>query len=138
MDKESPQATGPTPYIIDMSRHFSQFYLLLPANQSDFIDEFIEHAETNGLSGLEGRLKKSDEIPTSDRLWLTKVKYAQKHNLWHYHAGYPRWDMSKPFGDRTSEWVLHFMQHPCGTRSTLVHWDKHPPFQLPKSTQLII
>lgn len=136
MDTEPPESPGQPSFIIDMSVNFAKIYTRLPANQSDFIDNFIDHVEEKGLIGLPGRLKQSDDIPTSDKDWLVKVKYAQKYNLWHYHAGYPAWDMTKPLGDWTSQWVLHMMMHPCGARSTLVHWDLHPPFNLPKKPQL--
>ncbi|VEF08474.1 Uncharacterised protein [Pseudomonas fluorescens] len=118
-------------HIVNMSDHFEITYLDMAANELFPVDNFITHVEENGLILLEGRLKKSDDIPTDDGEWLKKVLFVREHNLWHYHIGYPSYDPGKPFGDRTSEYVLHLQRHPCGTKTTIVHWAKHPPFKLP-------
>lgn len=135
MDKETLEQP---PFIVDMSVHFAQVYATLPANDSDPIDKFIDHVENNGLVGLPGRLKYSWDIPSDDGLWQTKFQYAKSNNLWHYHIGLPSYDQTKPVGDQTSEWVLHLIRHPCGFRTTIVHWDKHPPFKLPEPHHLLL
>ncbi|ENS5867113.1 hypothetical protein GKX74_002120, partial [Neisseria gonorrhoeae] len=56
------------------------------------IAEFIAHVQQNGLSGLPGRNKSSDNVPADDPQWLEKVRFAQRHNLWHYHIGIPKYN----------------------------------------------
>lgn len=73
------------------------------------INAFVEHVEQSGFVGLAGRNKPSDEVPTDDPNWREKVKYAQAHNLWHYHIGIPDYaDGVK--GDKTSEYILHYIR----------------------------
>ena len=118
-------------HIVNMSDHFEIDYLNMAANEALPIDTFITHVESNGMISLPGRLKRSDNVPTDDGLWLKKVLFARENNLWHYHVGFPFYDAGKSYGDQTSEYVLHLQRHPCGTRTTILHWDKHPPFRLP-------
>lgn len=47
----------------------------------------MAHVRDFGLHDLVGRNKSSDNVPTDDPNWTAKVKYAQEHNLWHYHIG---------------------------------------------------
>jgi len=42
------------------------------------IAEFVFHVQENGLINLQGRNKSSDNVPTDDPNWRTKVLYAQK------------------------------------------------------------
>ncbi|KWS35891.1 hypothetical protein AL065_01100 [Pseudomonas amygdali pv. ulmi] len=125
-------------HIVDLSTHFAKIYGTAPANDIDFIDDFIEHVEENGLDGLPGRLKISWDIHKDDPLYARKSQYAKKYDLWHYHVGVGKggYDQTKPYGDWTSQWVIHLRRHPCGTRTTIVDWDPHPPFILPQPNTL--
>lgn len=121
-----------------MSVSFARVYAMLPANESQPIDDFIDHVEERGFAGLPGRFKKSDDINPNSANWLAKVRYVNALNLWHYHAGFPEWDLSMPLGDRTSGWVLQMIKHSCGYRATLVLWNQHPPFRLPRPHELLL
>ena len=135
MDSE---AAGTIQHVVDLSINFAQIYSTIAANDSKFVDDFIDHVEQYGLNGLPGRLKPSWDIPTNDPFWLKKVQFAQQWHLWHYHLGMPSFDQSKGHGDYTSEWVLHLRRPPCGTRTIIVDWDKHPPFELPKEKYFLM
>lgn len=91
---------------------------------------------THGLNRdqLKGKLVSSDNVPTSDPEWLKKVKYAQQHNLHHYHIGIPFYQDSGK-GYCTSEYVLHF-QKISDTHIKLVDLSYHPPMQLPTLADL--
>lgn len=136
MGTEATEGKGSTTYLVDMSVRFAQIYATMSANQADFVDGFVEHFEKQGILGLEGRFKKSDNVRNNDPFWLRKVKFAQDNFLWHYHIGYPSFDESKPFGDRTSQYILHVTLTPCKRESLLVGWGKHPPFILPSLDDL--
>jgi hypothetical protein len=132
----SEGTSGAPKHVIDFSVHFAKIYDVVAANDADFIDSFIEHAEEHGLVGLPGRLKCSWDIPPDDPQFASKTQYAKKWNLWHYHVGMPHYDMTNGHGDFTSQWVLHLRRHPCGLYTTIVDWDPHPPFVLPKENTL--
>ncbi len=68
--------------------------LNFPESDLDIIAEFIDHLKQYGFTGLEGRNKSSDEVPTDDPQWREKVAYAQQHNLWHYHIGIPNYQIT--------------------------------------------
>lgn len=125
-------------HMVDMSVSFAHIYNRAPANDIDFVDDFIEHVEKHGLEGLPGRLKYSWDIHKDDPHFASKTQYAKKYLLWHYHVGVGQggYDESRPYGDWTSQWVLHLRRHSCGTRTTIVDWDSHPPFTLPKVATL--
>lgn len=134
MGTETPPSDGKQPHIVDMSLHFARAYDRLAANDPkvDSINQFIDHVETSGFSGLPGRIKKSDDINPNIPGWRAKIEYVRANNLWHYHMGYPCWDESRPPGDWTSQYVLHLMRHECGERTTIIHYSEHPPFKLPQ------
>lgn len=138
MGTEPTESTGQPPFIVDMSVSFARIYAMLPANESQPIDNLIDHVEANGFAGLPGRLKKSDDINPDTPGWAAKISLVRTFNLWHYHAGFPYWDESRPLGDFTSEYVIQMMRHPCGYRTTLVTWTKHPPFRLPHLHELLL
>ncbi|WP_201546115.1 hypothetical protein [Psychrobacter sp. H7-1] len=100
------------------------------------ISAFIQHVQNHGLANLEGRNKSSDNVPTDDPRWLVKVKHAKKYNLWHYHIGIPTYEGE--FGDKTSEYVLHYMLDEVGRKITLVYMSAHPPFELPNDEYLTL
>lgn len=125
-------------HIVDFSVHFARIYEQAAANDVDFVDDFIEHVESNGLKGLPGRLKYSWDVPVDDPRFASKSQYAKKYSLWHYHFGMGKdgFDQSRPYGDWTSQWILHLRRHSCGSRTTIVDWDSHPPFELPRLDRL--
>lgn len=94
---------------------------------SNFISEYL----SNGFFGsLKGRNKPSWIVSTKDPLCLSKVSYAKKYNLHHYHIGIPFYDTS-PRGDFTSQYILHY-QKISDTEIKIIDLDSHPPFILPK------
>lgn len=125
-------------HVVDFSVSFAKIYDRVAANDIDFIDDFVEHVEANGFNNLPGRLKISWDVDKDDPQFASKTVYAKKYNLWHYHLGMGKggFDQSRPYGDWTSEWVIHLRRHPCGTRTTIVDWDPHPPFALPRPETL--
>lgn len=94
---------------MDVGVLFAKEVLNFPDDDRKKIKAFIDHVKAYGLNGLEGRNKSSDNVPTDDRDFVNKVQVALQLKLWHYHIGIDAYDMSKPFGDRTSEYVLHYM-----------------------------
>lgn len=130
-------------HIVDFSVHFAKIYDTACANDDtdigiDRVDDFIEHVEQKGLINLPGRLKNSWDVDPQDPLFASKTQFAKKYRLWHYHIGVGKggYDESRPYGDWTSQWVIHLRLHECGTRSTIVDWDPHPPFRLPSNDRL--
>ncbi len=105
----------------------------LPDKDLVKIMDFINHLKINGFNDLEGRNKKSDNVPTDDPKWQHKVSYAQQHNLWHYHIGIPEYKISES-GDFVSEYILHYQL--IGKRVKIVDFSAHPPFRLPSSSYL--
>ena len=139
MGQEGTEGTEPSlVHIVDFSVHFARIYSTAPANDIELVDDFIEHVEVHGLSKLPGRLKASWDISPDDPQFASKSQYAKKYLLWHYHIGVGKngYNKSNPYGDWTSEWVLHLRVHGCGGRTTIVDWDPHPPFVLPGKTIL--
>lgn len=100
----------------------------------DKLTNFFEHIENNGFACLEGRNKKSTDVRDA-----IKKAYAQQHNLWHYHIGILQYDMSKPFGKRTSRYVVHYQFDYSGTSKTvkIVDVSDHSPFTLPSVNALV-
>ncbi len=100
-----------------------------PTEDQKKIFDFASHITINGFSGLPGRVKQSTDVDKNDHKFLEKVRYARDNNLWHYHIGIPSYDESKPYGDWTSKYVLHYTH--LGNDVIIVDMDSHPPFNLP-------
>ncbi|MCL1128077.1 hypothetical protein [Shewanella surugensis] len=122
-------------YTVDYGRCFLENFKYFPEADKNKITEFIEHYEDHGLVGLPGRIKNSDNVDPNDPEFLSKVKYAQEHKLWHYHLGIPNYDESNSFGDWTSEYLLHY-QSVSLYEIKIVDFDYHPPFSFPESNYL--
>lgn len=120
---------------VNLSPTFKTYLKNFPKSDQLKIAGFINHVKKYGLNSLEGRNKSSDKVPTNDPQWLAKVKQAQKYNLWHYHIGIPNY--SGLFGDKTSEYVLHYMFDEANDCITLVYMSPHPPFDLPDERYLL-
>lgn len=104
-------------------------------NDRTKILEVVNHVkETGTFQGLPGRNKNSNEVDKNDRNWKAKVDFANKHNLWHYHIGIPKYDETKIFGDYTSEYMLHY-QIKDGT-IWIVDMSPHP-FSFPLNNYLV-
>lgn len=112
---------------------FKKEMLNFPTEDARKIRHFVKHVKEYGLKNLQGRNKPSDEVPTDDPNWREKVRYAQIHNLWHYHIGIPDYaDGVK--GDKTSEYILHYIRDDRMIK--IVDFNRHPPFRLPTTDYL--
>lgn len=121
-----------------ISKQFKKEFKNYPDPDRLAISKFINHIFTYGFEKLEGLNKKSDDVKKDDPAFLSKVKYAQENNLWHYHIGIKQFDTSKPFGERTSEYVLHYQLLDGGKEVRIVDYSSHPPFKLPGKIYLDI
>lgn len=120
--------------IVEFGVLFQKEFVNFPQQDQLEIAAFAQHLMQYGFVGLEGRNKSSDNIPTNDPNWSEKVSFAQQYQLWHYHIGIKSYDISKPFGDRTSEYVVHYQR--LGDVIVLVDYSAHPPFKLPTKAYL--
>lgn len=120
--------------IVEMGVQFRKEFSNLPLQDQLAITAFAQHLMIFGFDNLEGKNKPSDDVPSGDPRWREKVSYAQKHHLWHYHIGIKKYDMTKPFGERTSEYVIHYQK--LGNMIRLVDYSSHPPFKLPSESYL--
>ncbi|MFW2178182.1 MULTISPECIES: hypothetical protein [unclassified Moraxella] len=118
-----------------LGKQFREELRHFPTADQEKIANFIEHVQLHGLNQLEGRNKKSDNVPKDNPNWLSKVKFAQQYNLWHYHIGIPSYDVNTVFGDRTSEYILHYVLYDDMIK--IVDFSDHPPFKLPSESYLI-
>lgn len=74
-------------YGVKFHKHLQNF----PQADQLKILAFVRHVQAYGLMDLVGRNKSSDDVPRSNPNWLERVKYAQEHQLWHYHIGIPEY-----------------------------------------------
>ena len=114
---------------VTLGELFSKELMNFPQSDRLLIHKFIWHIQHFGFTNLEGRNKSSNNVHKDDPYFAQKVKYAQEHHLWHYHIGILAFDLSKPFGDRTSEYILHYQRF--NDRIKIVDYSAHPPFNLP-------
>lgn len=114
---------------VDLSKWFAGYLDRLSEDDYDKIDNFIQHVETYGLIGLKGANRKSDRVNQNSETAKADEEFAQKYNLWHYHIGIPKYDMTKGFGKYTSDFYLHYERYP--ERIRIVGMNDHKPFELP-------
>ena len=131
---DEKQAVESSPFEVTFGQIFIDHFNHFPIPDQDKIYDFVEHLENRGVEGLPGRNKSSEDVPKEDPQFLAKVKYAQKYNLWHYHIGIPFYDEDRPYGDWTSEYVVHYILKE--NEVILVDMGDHPPLQLPKENYL--
>lgn len=113
---------------VDYGKVFSERLPHFPKEDKIKIAQFIAHIKQFGFDGLQGRNKSSDNVPFNHPNWAERVKYAQEHNLWHYHIGIPKYELSEK-GDYTSEYVLHYILGDDFIK--IVEMSPHPPLILP-------
>ena len=105
-----------------------------PRPDLDKINAFVQHVRQFGFDGLPGRNKCSEEVPKDTLDWLVKVRYAQTHNLWHYHIAIPHYESNGVLGDHTSQYILHYVKGDGFIK--IVDFNQHPPFELPTERYL--
>lgn len=121
--------------IVTFSVHFDELYRnYLPANDVDKIDDFTEHFEQFGFSGLPGKLAPTWNVPGIDVDYEEKKRFAVEHYLWHYHVGVPFYQPPRnPAASwMTSDWVVHFQRFPGDLEIRLVDYDCHDPMHMPQ------
>ncbi|MDH2927888.1 hypothetical protein [Lonepinella koalarum] len=119
---------------VEFATQFKHEFKNLPTADKDKITHFVEHILTNGFIGLEGKNKSSNDVNFNDANYVSKIEYARKYRLWHYHIGIIQYDLTKPYGRRTSEYVLHYQRLVNMVR--IVDLSAHPPFRLPTKDYL--
>lgn len=117
-----------------LSDDFGKKAVNFPKKDKEKIFAFIEHVEAFGFDGLTGRNKSSDNVPTNHPNWLERVKYAQRHKLWHYHIGIPHYETASN-GEQVSEYILHYIREKDEIK--LVALSYHPPFELPLEQEML-
>lgn len=122
--------------IVKLGVKFAKELKNYPNNDKEKILSFIKHVQKHGFKLLEGRNKSSDNVDKDDPLFIQKVKFAIEHKLWHYHIGVVEYDYSRPYGDRTSEYVVHYINQTIMDEIKLVDFSGHPPFKMPMSSYL--
>lgn len=123
--------------IVSLGIQFGKELANYPQEDRLKIISFIIHLKNSGFSGLEGRNKSSDNVHKDDPHYPTKVALAIQYKLWHYHIGIDEYDYSKPYGDRTSEYVIHYINELVPQEIKVVDFSAHPPFRPPSATYLI-
>ncbi|MGX9362205.1 hypothetical protein [Pantoea ananatis] len=103
---------------------------IIQAEQIDKVYDFIDHVQASGFAGLEGRNKDSSAVPVEAVDREAKIRKALEKKWWHYHIGINFYKMHKTYGDRTSEYVLHYANH-SPNYIRVAKLDYHPPFLLP-------
>lgn len=122
--------------VIKLGVAFARELKNYPKKDKEKILSFIKHVQVYGLDNLEGRNKSSDGVDRDDPLFLEKVRFAVANKLWHYHIGVEEYDYSRAYGDRTSEYILHYINQMVEREIKLVDFSGHPPFRLPSSSYL--
>lgn len=135
---------------LSVSFHFLKLYINAittpphshPRERSDKekFNDFMECYLTHGFGDAQhfpGRLKDSTDVDTNDRQFVSKVQFARKHRLWHYHIGIPCYECSDDSsrGDWLSAYLLNFQRF-SDSYIKLVDLNSHPPFELPDAEYL--
>ncbi len=118
---------------VEFGTRFKNAIPNFPKNDREKIRQFITHLQQYGFEGLTGRNKSSDDINPDDPDYLQKLTKVQKHNLWHYHIGIPKYETATN-GEQVSEYVLHYCKGDDFIK--IVDMSPHPPFILPSDNYL--
>jgi hypothetical protein len=112
-------------------------YDALSEDEKTLIDDFVFHFSDQGLKTFIGKKGPSDNVPFTDLDRAAKIAYAKKHQLWHVHVGYPKWNACRnPAGGyKTSNYVLHFQKF-NDRHIALVDYGPHNPMGLPQKNHL--
>jgi hypothetical protein len=111
--------------------------------------EFFQTFQDGGFAAIDNyfvegyrvRNKSSDNVRTDDLDFVAKVKFAQKHNLWHFHAGFYDFGYGiegykvSSNGELTSQWVIHYQKF-SDNHINVADLTPHPPFDLPSEDVL--
>lgn len=117
---------------VTFGKQFLKEFKNYPDEDKRKISRFVAHVKKNGLNHLEGVNKSSNDIPKDDPKFASKIALVNKYRLWHYHIGIKCYDLTKEYGKRTSEWVLHYKNElQLNNKIEIVDCDRHPPFKLP-------
>lgn len=91
---------------------FAEYFENYPPDQRVAILKFVSIYQIHGLdkTKFEGKLSPTWHVSGEDPDYYTKVEYARRNELWHYHIGIPNYKQS-PNGYLTSDMVLHMQRH---------------------------
>jgi len=123
------------PVSVTYSQSFISLMKTLSIEELKLIGDFVTLLKTTGYSSLPGRNKPSTEVSENHANRIKLIQYAIEKELWHYHVGHVKYNQSKPFGDWTSSYVVHYQNGKNNAR--FVHYDSHPPMLLPQKSSLI-
>ena len=98
------------------------------------VTKFVVQINKNGFVNLEGRNKQSNDPDSDKPCYLEKVTFANEHKLFHYHIGVGHY--AGPFGDKTSEFVVHYSYCQLEKAASIISVAPHPPFNLPTTEEL--
>jgi hypothetical protein len=121
------------PNQVELGSHFATLFSTLSDEEQGLIEDFIFHFQANGIRSFKGKKGPSDNVPQTDPDRASKIAYARKHQLWHVHIGYPRWNASRSpmAGYETSNYVVHFQKF-NEHHIALVDYGSHSPMGLPQ------
>lgn len=125
------------PNQVEVGAHFSTLFETLSDEEKTLIEDFVFHFEAQGLKTFIGKKSPSDNVPITDPSRAVKIAYAKKHQLWHVHIGYPKWNASRnPAGAyQTSNYVVHFQRF-NENHIALIDYGSHNPMGLPQKSYL--
>lgn len=131
-------------YIVDTLERFEDKFKKFGKPEKKKIIAFINAFQSGGFNAINHykishykvRNKSSIDVPRDDPHFFSKVSFAKKHKLWHFHAGFYDFDCDlegyviSPKGDLTSQWIIHYQLH-SPQHITIVDISAHPPLVLP-------
>lgn len=125
------------PFKVEFSEHFTSCYEDRSDPEKDLIDDFVFHFRQFGLKGFRGKVAPTDNVPMIDPDRIHKIWWANRHNLWHAHIGYPAWaPCINPYGTyETSDFVVHFQKLSLELIA-LVDYGSHNPMLMPERKAL--
>lgn len=126
-------------YRFSQSENFLALISGLTDEEIELIGNFQVHFMKHGFEGLPGRNKASTGVSPNHVRQIELIQYAISKKLWHYHIGYQSYRSHNPFGDWTSNFVVHYQNFVDDNGTiNLVDYAAHPPMKLPKEETLKI